>query len=59
MSGSTFVAMTVLMVLAVLGVLFVIRLISSTVSFLFNSLVLIAIVGGAAYLLLKVRGRKS
>ena len=56
MSGSTFVVMTVLMVL---GVLFLIRLVSSTVSFLFNSLVLIALVGGAAYLFLKARGSKS
>ena len=56
MSGTTFVVMTVLMIL---GVLFVIRLISSTVSLLFNSLVLIAIVGGAAFLLLRARGTKS
>jgi len=56
MSGSTFVVMAVLMLL---GVLFVIRLVSSTVSLLFNSLVLIAVVGGAAYLLLKARGSRS
>jgi hypothetical protein len=56
MSGSTFLVMTVLMVL---GVLFVIRLISSTVSLLFNSLLVIALVGGGAYLFLKARGTKS
>ena len=56
MSGSTFVLMTVLMVL---GALFLLRWIFSTVAFLFNSLLLIALLLGAGYLYLKARGTKS
>ena len=54
MSGTTFVVMTVLMVL---GALFLLRWLVSTVAFLFNTLLLVALIGGAAFLFLKARRR--
>jgi hypothetical protein len=53
MSGTTFVVMTVLMVLAV----FLLRWFLSTVAFLFNTLILVALVAGAVFLFVKARGR--
>ena len=53
MSGTGFVLMTVLMVL---GALLVLRWVASTISFLFNTLLLLALVGGGAYLFFKARG---
>ena len=55
MSGTAFVIMAVLMVL---GALFLLRLLVSTVSFLFNTLILVALVAGAAFLFVKARGRR-
>lgn len=54
MSGTTFLVMTVLMVL---GALFLLRWFLSTVAFLFNTLILVALVAGAAFLFVKARGR--
>src|SRR5262245_37915414 len=54
MSGTTFVVMTLLMVL---GALFLLRWLVSTVAFLFNTLLLVALIGGAAFLFLKARRR--
>ena len=54
MSGTTFVVMTVLMVL---GALFLLRWFLSTVTFLFNTLILVALVAGAVFLFVKARGR--
>ena len=54
MSGTTFVVMTVLMVL---GALFLLRWFLSTVAFLFNTLILVALVAGAVFLFVKARGR--
>jgi hypothetical protein len=54
MSGTTFLVMTVLMVL---GALFLLRWFLSTVAFLFNTLILLALVVGAAFLFVKARGR--
>ena len=54
MSGTTFVVMTVLMVL---GALFLLRWFLSTVAFLFNTLILVALVAGAAFLCVTGRGR--
>ena len=56
MSGSMFLLMTVLMIL---GALFLLRWIFSTVTFVFNSLLLLALLGGAAYLFVKARGSRS
>ncbi len=55
MSGSTFVLMTVLMVL---GAYLILRWILGTVTYLFNTLILVVVIGGAAYLFLKVRASK-
>jgi hypothetical protein len=52
MSGSAFVLMTVLMVL---GVFLILHWIFSTLAYLFNTLLLVAVLGGAAYLYLKYR----
>ena len=54
MSGTTFLVMTVLMVL---GAVFLLRWFLSTVAFLFNTLILLALVVGAAFLFVKARGR--
>jgi len=54
MSGTTFVVMTLLMVL---GALFLLRWLVSTVAFLFNTLLLVALIGGAAFLFFKARRR--
>ena len=54
MSGTTFLVMTVLMVL---GALFLLRWFLSTVALLFNTLILLALVVGAAFLFVKARGR--
>ena len=54
MSGTTFLVMTVLMVL---GALFLLRWFLSTVAFLFNTLILVALVAGAVFLFMKARGR--
>jgi hypothetical protein len=54
MSGTTFLVMTVLMVL---GALFLLRWFLSTVAFLFNTLILLVLVVGAAFLFVKARGR--
>ena len=54
MSGTTFLVMTVLMVL---GALFLLRWFLSTVAFLFNTLILVALVAGAVFLFVKARGR--
>jgi hypothetical protein len=53
-SGSTVLLLTVL---TVLGAIFVVRWIVGTVAFLFNTLVLVAVVAGLAYLYLKARTR--
>jgi hypothetical protein len=55
MSGTTFVVMTVLMVL---GALFLLRWVLSTVAFLFNTLLLAVLIGGAVFLYVKARGRR-
>jgi ABC-type enterochelin transport system permease subunit len=55
MSGTTFVVMTVLMVL---GALFLLRWVLSTVAFLFNTLLLVVLIGGAVFLYVKARGRR-
>ena len=54
MSGTSFLVMTVLMVL---GALFLLRWFLSTVAFLFNTLILVALVAGAVFLFVKARGR--
>ena len=52
MSGTTFVVMTVLVVL---GGLFVLRWVFSTLAYLLNTLLVVALVGGAVFLYLKAR----
>ena len=54
MSGTAFLVMTVLMVL---GALFLLRWFLSTVAFLFNTLILVALIAGAVFLYMKARGR--
>jgi hypothetical protein len=53
-SGSTVLLVTAL---TVLGAIFVVRWIVGTVTFLFNTVVLVAVVAGVAYLYLKARER--
>ena len=56
MSGSAFVLMTVLIVL---GAVFVLRLTLGALAFLFNTLLLLAVLVGAFYLYVRLRDRKQ
>jgi hypothetical protein len=56
MSGSAFLLMTLLIVLAAVVVL---RWVLGTLAFLFNTLLLLAVLAGAFYLYLRLRDRKQ
>jgi hypothetical protein len=53
-SGST---VLVIAALTVLGAIFLVRWVVGTVAFLFNTVVLVAVLAGVAYLYLKARSR--
>ena len=56
MSGTAFVLMTVLIIL---GAIFLLRWVFSTLTFVFNSLLLMAVLAGAVYLYVKSRGSRG
>jgi hypothetical protein len=53
-SGTTVLLITAL---TVLGAIFLVRWVVGTVAFLFNTVVLVAVVAGVAYLYLRARSR--